>query len=80
MDYYLGQILLFPYSFQPEGFMLCNGAVLPIQQYTALFSLIGTKFGGNGATNFALPNLEDLSPIPGMKYYIASMGIYPARD
>ena len=48
MDYFLGQIELFPYGFVPMGWLLCNGQILQIQQYSALFSLIGNKFGGNG--------------------------------
>jgi microcystin-dependent protein len=80
MDYLLGQIILFPYGFVPMGFMLCNGTILTIQQNTALFSLLGNKFGGNGTTTFALPNLANTSATPGMEYYIATQGIYPTRD
>lgn len=54
---FIGQITLFPYNFAPYGWMVCAGQILPIQQYTALFSLLGTAFGGNGTSNFALPNL-----------------------
>ncbi len=55
---FLGEIRVFPYNFAPSGWALCNGQLLPIAQYSALFSLIGTFYGGNGTSNFALPNLE----------------------
>jgi microcystin-dependent protein len=80
MDYFLGQIVCFPYSFVPMGWLLCNGQILQIQQNTALFSLIGTKFGGNGTTTFAIPNLQGAEPQPGTGYYICVSGIYPTRD
>jgi len=57
-DQFLGEIRLVPFNFAPFGWALCNGQILPIAQYTALFSLLGTQFGGNGTTNFALPNLQ----------------------
>jgi microcystin-dependent protein len=80
MDYFLGQIVCFPYTFAPLGWMLCNGATLQIQQNTALFTLIGTKFGGNGTTTFCIPNLQGAEPQPGSGYYICVSGIYPARE
>lgn len=55
---FLGQITLYPYGFAPNGWADCAGQLLPINQYTALFSLLGTYYGGNGQTNFALPNLQ----------------------
>jgi len=55
---YLGEIRLFTYNFAPRGWHLCDGSILSIQQYVALFSLIGTYYGGNGTTNFALPDLR----------------------
>jgi microcystin-dependent protein len=58
MTPFLGQITLFPYNFAPVGWVLCQGQLLPISQYTALFSLLGVQFGGNGTTNFALPDLR----------------------
>ena len=79
MDYLIGQIILFPYGFAPKYFMLCNGAVLQIVQNTALYSLIGNKFGGNGTTTYALPNLANTSAVPGLEYYIAIQGSYPSR-
>lgn len=79
MDYMLGEIQLFPYDFVPMYWAECNGQVLSISQNQALFSLLGIKFGGNGTTTFALPNLSSSSPINGMKYCIATQGIYPQR-
>jgi microcystin-dependent protein len=80
MDYYLGEIELFAYQFVPMGFLLCNGNILQVVQNQALFSLIGNKFGGNGTTTFALPNLLNDTPISGMNYYMCISGIYPSRD
>lgn len=58
MEPFIGQICLFGFPFAPRGWALCNGQVLSIAQNTALFSLIGTTYGGNGQTTFALPNLQ----------------------
>jgi microcystin-dependent protein len=60
---YLGAIFLFAGNFAPRGYMLCQGQVLPISQYTALFSILGTTYGGNGTTNFQLPDLRGRAPI-----------------
>ena len=60
---FVAQIQIFPYNFAPRGWAFCNGQLLPISQNTALFSLIGTFYGGNGTTNFALPNLQGSVPI-----------------
>jgi len=57
-DQFVGEIRPFPYNFAPQGWALCNGQLLSISQNTALFSLIGTYYGGNGTSNFALPNLQ----------------------
>jgi microcystin-dependent protein len=62
-DHYLGQITVFPYNFAPAGWADCAGQLLPISQYTALFSLIGTYYGGNGTSNFALPDLQGRVPV-----------------
>ncbi|MEA9581294.1 MULTISPECIES: phage tail protein [Xanthomonas] len=53
---YLGEIQLFGFDFNPVGWALCNGATLPVQQNSALFSLLGAAYGGNGSTTFQLPN------------------------
>lgn len=60
---YLGQVQAFSFGFAPKGWALCNGQLLPINQNQALFSLLGTTYGGNGTTNFALPDLRARSPI-----------------
>jgi microcystin-dependent protein len=55
---FLGQIILVPYNFAPRGYAFCQGQILSIAQNTALFSLLGTTYGGNGQTTFALPDLR----------------------
>ena len=60
---YLGEIMLIPFNFPPKGWAFCNGQLLPINQNLALFSLLGTTYGGNGTTNFALPNLQGRVPM-----------------
>jgi len=63
MEPFLGQITLYACNFAPYGWLQCQGQILPIQQYAALFSLLGTNFGGNGTSNFSLPNLQSTVPI-----------------
>jgi microcystin-dependent protein len=77
MDPLLGSILLLPYNFAPRGWLFCQGQIMSISQNTALFSLLGTTYGGDGHTTFALPKLE--SPIEGTHYAIAIEGVYPSR-
>jgi microcystin-dependent protein len=60
---FLGQITVYPYSFPPNGWADCNGQLLLISQYSALFSLLGIQYGGNGTTNFALPDLQGRIPV-----------------
>jgi len=60
---FLAQLMLCSWNFPPKGFAPCNGQLLPINQNQALFSLLGTTFGGNGQTNFALPNLQGRTPV-----------------
>lgn len=57
MNYYLGEIQLFAFNFPPMGWATCNGTLVPVSQSTALFSLLGDTYGGDGRTTFALPNL-----------------------
>lgn len=57
MDAFVGEIRVFPFNFAPRGWAQCNGQLLPINQNQALFSLLGTSYGGNGQSNFGLPNL-----------------------
>ncbi len=58
MPAFLGQLALFPFNFAPVGWAMCQGQLLPISQNTALFSLLGTYYGGNGTTTFQLPDLQ----------------------
>ncbi len=60
---YIGNIILFGGNFPPIGWATCDGSLLPIQQYDALYNLIGTTYGGDGQTNFALPDLRSRIPI-----------------
>lgn len=71
---FVAQIQIVGFNFSPRGWAQCDGQLLPISQNTALFSLIGTIYGGNGQSNFALPNLQNSSPIgadqgPGLSSY-----------
>ncbi|MGH9604585.1 MAG: phage tail protein [Terracidiphilus sp.] len=60
---FIGEIRMVGFNFAPMGWALCNGQTLPIQQYTALFSLLGTYYGGNGQTTFQLPDLQSRVPV-----------------
>ena len=62
-DPFLGEIRMFSGNFAPNGWAFCNGQILPISQNTALFSLLGTFYGGDGRSNFALPNLQGAFPL-----------------
>ena len=57
-DPFVAEIRIFPFNFAPRGWAFCDGQLLPISQNTALFSLLGTTYGGNGKSNFALPDLQ----------------------
>jgi microcystin-dependent protein len=63
MDPFLGEIRIFGGNFAPQGWALCNGQTLAINQYTALFSILGNRYGGNGQTTFCLPNLGGGVPV-----------------
>jgi microcystin-dependent protein len=63
MEPYIGQIELFPYNFAPLNWLVCNGQLLPISGNDALFALIGTTYGGDGVSTFALPNLNARVPV-----------------
>jgi microcystin-dependent protein len=72
---FLGEIRMFAGNFAPRGFAFCSGQILSIAQNTALFSLLGTTYGGNGTTTFALPDLRGRVPIhqgqgPGLSNYV----------
>lgn len=60
---YIGEIRIVPYNFAPQGWLDCSGQLLPISQFEALFQLIGTTYGGDGETTFALPNLQSRTTI-----------------
>ena len=62
-DQFLGEIRMVGFSFAPVGWALCDGSLLPISQYQALFSLLGVTFGGNGTTTFGLPDLRGRAPV-----------------
>jgi microcystin-dependent protein len=76
MTPFLGQIDAFAFDFAPRGWAPCNGQLLPIQQNTALYSLLGTKYGGDGVNTFALPKLPPVAP-NGPQWFIAIVGAYP---
>ena len=62
-DPFVAEIRIFPFNFAPKGWAFCDGQILPLSQNTALFSLLGTTYGGNGQSNFALPNLQGNAPM-----------------
>ena len=80
MEPFIAQVQLFAFNFAPNGWSTCEGQLLPINQNTALFSLLGTTFGGDGQQTFALPDLRGKAPGDGLAYYIALQGIYPSRQ
>jgi microcystin-dependent protein len=73
-DPFVAEIRIFPFNFAPKGWAWCNGQLLPLSQNTALFSLLGTTYGGDGKSTFALPNLLGSTPMhpgqgPGLSLY-----------
>jgi microcystin-dependent protein len=62
-DPFVAEIRIFPFNFAPRGWAWCDGQLLPLSQNTALFSLLGTTYGGNGQSNFALPDLQGRAPM-----------------
>src|SRR5437870_9952244 len=73
-DPFVAEIRIFPFNFAPKGWAFCNGQLMPISQNTALFSLLGTVYGGDGKSTFALPNLQGSAPMhpgqgPGLSLY-----------
>jgi microcystin-dependent protein len=73
-DPFVAEIRMFPFNFAPRGWAFCNGQILPLSQNTALFSLLGTTYGGNGQSTFALPDLQGSSALhpgqgPGLSLY-----------
>jgi microcystin-dependent protein len=74
MDPFVAEIRIFPFNFAPTGWAFCDGQLLPISQNTALFSLLGTTYGGDGKSTFALPNLQGMCAMhqgqgPGLSLY-----------
>lgn len=78
---FLGEIQVFPYNFCPAGWAQTSGQLLPISTNTALFSLLGTNYGGDGISNFALPNWGPIQTAGGYKLIvcIAMQGVFPSR-
>ena len=73
-DPFVAEIRIFPFNFAPKGWAFCDGQLLPLSQNTALFSLLGTTYGGNGKSNFALPDFQGRAPMfwgqgPGLSLY-----------
>src|SRR5690349_6128432 len=73
-DPFVAEIRIFPFNFAPKGWAFCNGQLMPISQNTALFSLLGTTYGGDGKSTFALPDLQGSAPMhpgqgPGLSLY-----------
>ncbi len=62
-DPFVAEVRMFPFNFAPSGWAFCNGQLLPLSQNTALFSLLGTTYGGNGLSTFALPNVQGSAPM-----------------
>lgn len=86
MEEYIGVIKIFAGNFAPRGYMFCAGQILPIQQNDVLFSILGTTYGGNGSTTFALPNLQGVVPIGqgnsayGTPYALGQIGGTPTNN
>ncbi len=85
MEAFIGTIILFAGGFAPQGWAFCDGSQLSISQNTALFSILGTEYGGDGQTTFNLPNLSSTTltgiPVAGnyQRFIICVSGIYPSR-
>ena len=81
---YLGDIIMTAIFFAPRGWMFCRGQILPIEDNQALYSILGTTYGGDGRTTFALPDLKDEGKLPNsnanVQYIIATQGDYPPRS
>jgi hypothetical protein len=77
---FIGEVILFAGNFAPRGWAFAEGQLLAIPQNTALFSIIGTTYGGDGRVTFALPDTRGLEPVCGMHYIIALVGVFPSRN
>ena len=84
MDGVIGVIKLFAGNFAPRNWAVCDGQTLPISENQALFSILGTQYGGDGRTTFQLPKLAPVKETDGgetpIRYIICLQGIYPARN
>jgi len=82
MEPFIAQVQLTARTFAPRGWAFCEGQLLPVYQNSALFSLIGTMYGGDGRSTFALPDLPEVTAKNGTKlrYIIALQGIFPSRS
>ncbi len=78
---YIGSIALFPYGWEPEGWVLCDGAYVTVDMNRPLFALLGTRFGGDGHSMFSLPHLPPIKTTTGAEvaYYICVEGNFPRR-
>lgn len=76
---YVGQVFLFAGSFAPAGTLFADGRILPVASFSALFSVIGTRYGGDGRSTFGIPDLQDLAP-DGVNYVICLGGTLPPRN
>ena len=82
MDAFIGTIILWAGSYAPDGWEFCDGKILPISRYQAVAAVLGINYGGDGQTNFALPNLPPVVDIDGKgssRYIICLCGIFPQR-
>ena len=79
MNPLLGEIIMFCGNFAPVGWAICEGQILPIAQNPALFSVLGTTFGGNGTTTFALPDFRDKSTCARRDVYHCASGCLPQQ-
>ena len=77
MDPFIGQIMAVGFNYAPVGWALCDGSLLPVQQNAALFSLLGTTFGGNGTTTFGLPDLRSRAPIGSSNTAVPGLSQFP---
>jgi microcystin-dependent protein len=88
MNPFIGEIRLFAFNFAPANdqgplWQLCDGSLLKISDYTPLFALLGTTYGGDGQTTFGVPDLRTANPLASSNfgaYYIALQGIFPPRS
>jgi microcystin-dependent protein len=81
MDSFMATIMLWPLSWVPQGWFFCNGQSLSIQSYSALYTLLGNTYGGDGITTFMLPNIHGHKTVSGaeVNYIICFEGVYPSR-